>query len=92
MHGKENRFKPATRPLNKRERRELMLDRYEDSLYAPRHQQIRRRKPKTADASPETASGSTNSKQRRLARRAEARRRATARPSSPLPAMVDVTE
>jgi hypothetical protein len=41
----DRKFKPTTRPLNRRKLRELMLDKYEDSLYAPRHRQSKKRKP-----------------------------------------------
>ncbi len=40
----QRRFVPATRPLNKHERRELMLNRYEDSLEAKRPMSAKRKK------------------------------------------------
>ena len=80
------KFKPATRPMNQRELREDMLNRYEDSLYKPAHPQSRPRQPqvaKPANELPTLPLG--NSRQNRLARRAEIRRRAEIENPSPQP-------
>jgi len=73
----EQRFKPATRPLNKRERRERMLDQYEDSLYRPHQARARKRKRQSAAQQGDVTHATngdavTTSKQRRQARRAAA--------------------
>lgn len=76
------KFKPATRPLNPRELREMYLNRYEDSLEAKQP----RSRSRKATAQPTTDKPQSDlpplplgtSRQRRLARRAEIRRRAEA--------------
>jgi hypothetical protein len=74
------KFKPATRRLNKRELRELMLNKYEDSLEAKPLQSTRRKKKKHASAhvpapalEPEHKPAADNSRLRDLARRATER-------------------
>jgi hypothetical protein len=73
------KFKPATRRLNKRELRELMLNKYEDSLEAKPLQSTRRKKKKRATHVPAPAleldqkPAPDNSRLRDLARRATER-------------------
>jgi hypothetical protein len=76
--------------LNKRELRELMLDRYEDSLYASRYQRKSRRSKKAPDASSGLTSLSGKAKTTRRRRHDTTRRHGNV--SSLEAAMVDVTK
>lgn len=70
------KFKPATRPLNKHELQQMMLNKYEDSLESKRPKRTAKRgkkkRPVTAAAEPE-AQPADNPRQRRLAQRATER-------------------
>lgn len=73
------KFKPATRPLNKHELQQLMLNKYEDSLERPdlsRRSKKRKQQKKTNTqpvAEVDTTAAPENSRMRRLARRATER-------------------
>ena len=87
------KFKPATRPMNQRELREFYLNKYEESLYKPRHQQSQPRKPQT-EAKPENdlpALPLGRNRQARIARRNEVARRAAMLLQEPLTPQIEAS-